>query len=31
MTNKITENRADLGCFGLSQYFPFRLVCTSTG
>ena len=31
MTNKITENRPDLGCFGLSQYFPFRLVCNSTG
>lgn len=31
MTNKITENRADLGCFGLSQYFPFRLVCNSIG
>lgn len=31
MTNKIAENRADLGCFVLSQYFPFRLVCTSTG
>lgn len=31
MTNKIAENRADLGCFGLSQYFPFRLVCNSTG
>lgn len=31
MTNKITENRADLGCFGLSQYFPFRLVCNLTG
>lgn len=30
MTNKITENRADLGCFGLSQYFPFRLVWNST-
>lgn len=30
MTNKITENRADLGCFGLSQYLPFRLVCNST-
>lgn len=31
MTKKITENRADLGCFGLSQYFPFRLVWNSTG
>lgn len=31
MTNKITENCADLGCFGLSQYFPFRLVWNSTG
>ena len=31
MTNKITENRADLGCFGLSQYFPFRLVWNSNG
>ena len=31
MTNKITENRADLECFGLSQYFPFRLVWNSTG